>query len=146
MRRPIWIAAALSRPQQSQYHRPLRAFNRYRRTKCIFHHQRADQHPPRRFKEDMMMRLSSILDQYQDAFQEKYAHRLLSRHFRAIDAIRRCRTPDAGQFLVRCIDCGHETSKPRSCGHRSCPNAKIMKPPFGSIVSRRSFYPLSTSW
>ena len=93
-----------------------------------------------------MMRLSSILDQYQDAFQEKYAHRLLSRHFRAIDAIRRCRTPDAGQFLVRCIDCGHETSKPRSCGHRSCPNAKIMKPPFGSIVSRRSFYPLSTSW
>jgi len=70
------------------------------------------------------MQLASILDQYHDAFQAKYASRLLPGHLRAIEAISRCRTPDAGQLLVQCTDCGHATWRPRSCGHRHCPQCQ----------------------
>ena len=70
------------------------------------------------------MQLASILDQYHDAFLAQYGSRLLPAHLRAIDAIRCCRTPQAGQLLVRCMDCGHATERPRSCGHRSCPQCQ----------------------
>ena len=58
------------------------------------------------------MQLASILDQYHDAFQAKYGSRLLPGHLRAIEAIRRCRTPEAGQLLVQCTDCGHTMATP----------------------------------
>ncbi|CAB1064740.1 hypothetical protein D1BOALGB6SA_9537 [Olavius sp. associated proteobacterium Delta 1] len=64
------------------------------------------------------MQLAAILDQYHDSFQTKYGSRLLPGHLRAIDAISRCRTPQAGQLLVQCLDCGHETCRPRSCGRQ----------------------------
>jgi len=70
------------------------------------------------------MQLASILNQYLDAFQSKYGSRLLPSHLRAIDAIRKCRTPEAGQLLVKCSDCSHTTLQPRSCGHRSCPQCQ----------------------
>jgi hypothetical protein len=72
----------------------------------------------------MIMQLALILDQYHDAFQAKYGSRLLPGHLRAIDAISRCRTPEAGQLLVQCTDCGHALWRPRSCGHRSCPQCQ----------------------
>lgn len=61
------------------------------------------------------MQLASILDQYHDAFLAQYGSRLLPAHLRAIEAIRCCRTPEAGQLLVRCMDCGYMTERPRSC-------------------------------
>lgn len=70
------------------------------------------------------MQLASILDQYHDAFQAKYGSRLLPGHLRAIEAISRCRTPEAGQLLVQCTDCGHAMWRPLSCGHRSCPQCQ----------------------
>ena len=70
------------------------------------------------------MQLTSILDQYHKSFQAKYGSRLLPGHLRAIDAISRCRTPDAGQLFVQCTDCGHAEWRPRSCGHRSCPQCQ----------------------
>lgn len=70
------------------------------------------------------MRLASILDQYHDAFLAKCGSQLLPGHHRAIDAIRRCRTPAAGEFLVHCPGCGHSAWKPHSCGHRSCPQCQ----------------------
>jgi hypothetical protein len=70
------------------------------------------------------MRLASILDLYHDVFQAKYGSQLLPGHLRAIDAIGRCRTPEAGEFFVQCHSCGHATWKPHSCGHRSCPQCQ----------------------
>jgi hypothetical protein len=70
------------------------------------------------------MQLASILDQYHDAFLAQYGPRLLSAHLRAIEAIRCCRTLEAGQVLVQCMDCGYVTERPRSCGHRSCPQCQ----------------------
>jgi hypothetical protein len=71
-----------------------------------------------------MMQLASILDQYHDSFQAKYGSTLSSDHLRAIEAIRRCRTPEAGQLILQCTGCGHATERPRSCGHRSCPQCQ----------------------
>src|SRR5665811_2262391 len=34
------------------------------------------------------------------------------------------RSADAGQLLVQCTDCGHAAWRPRSCGHRSCPQCQ----------------------
>lgn len=70
------------------------------------------------------MQLASILDPYHEPFMAKYGSRLLPSHRRAIDAIRRCRTPEAGQLLVQCTDGGYATWRPRSCGHRSCPQCQ----------------------
>jgi hypothetical protein len=70
------------------------------------------------------MQFASLLHQYHDAFQTKYASRLLPGHLRAIDAIKRCRTPEVGEVFVQCTDCGHATWRPRSCGHRSCPQCQ----------------------
>ncbi len=70
------------------------------------------------------MQLATILNQYHDAFQAQYGSRLLPGHLRAIDAIRRCRTPEAEQLLVQCSGCGHTEWRPRSCGHRSCPQCQ----------------------
>ncbi|MCK9363372.1 MAG: transposase zinc-binding domain-containing protein, partial [Syntrophales bacterium] len=72
----------------------------------------------------MIMHIASILDQYHDAFQAKYGSRLLPSHLYAIAAISRCRTPQAGQMLVQCTDCGYTTWRPRSCGHRNCPQCQ----------------------
>ena len=70
------------------------------------------------------MQLASLIHQYHDALQAKYGSQLLPGHLRAIDAIRRCRTPEAGELFVQCLDCGHATWRPRSCGHRSCPQCQ----------------------
>jgi len=70
------------------------------------------------------MQFASLLHQYHDAFQTKYASRLLSGHLHAIEAISRCRTPEAGEVFVQCSDCGHAEWRPRSCGHRSCPQCQ----------------------
>lgn len=70
------------------------------------------------------MQLASIIDQHLDALQCKYADQLLPSHLNAIDAIKRCRTPAAGELFVRCSDCDHAVWRPQSCGHRSCPQCQ----------------------
>ncbi|MBW2617208.1 MAG: IS91 family transposase [Deltaproteobacteria bacterium] len=70
------------------------------------------------------MQIASLIHQYHDALQAEYGSRLLPGHLRAIDAISRCRTPEAGELFVQCPDCGHAAWRPRSCGHRSCPQCQ----------------------
>ena len=70
------------------------------------------------------MEMVSIINQYYDAFIARYADTLLSGHLKALNAIRRCRTPDSGELYVRCPDCDHAQWQPLSCGHRSCPKCQ----------------------
>jgi len=70
------------------------------------------------------MQLSSIVDQYHNSLLTEYGSRLLPGHLRAIDAIMRCRTPDASEMFVQCPECGHAAWRPHSCGHRSCPQCQ----------------------
>jgi hypothetical protein len=70
------------------------------------------------------MKLASLMDQYHDALHAKYGSRLLPGHLRAIQAIRQCRTPEAGELFVHCPQCQHTEWRPHSCGHRSCPQCQ----------------------
>ncbi len=70
------------------------------------------------------MKLSSIINQYYDAFISKYEGTALPGHLKAINAICRCRTPDSGEVYVSCPDCNHGEWRPLSCGHRSCPKCQ----------------------
>jgi hypothetical protein len=70
------------------------------------------------------MELAAIINQYYDAFKDKYAGRVLPGHMKAMHAICRCRTPDSGEIYVQCPDCNHGEWRPLSCGHRSCPKCQ----------------------
>jgi len=49
------------------------------------------------------MEIASIINQYYDAFITRYAETALPGHLKALNAIRRCRTPDSGELYVRCL-------------------------------------------
>ena len=70
------------------------------------------------------MELASIINQYYDAFIAKYVDTILSSHLKALNAIRRCRTPDSGEVFVQCTECGQTQWRPMSCGHRNCPKCQ----------------------
>jgi hypothetical protein len=70
------------------------------------------------------MELAAIIDQYYDAFIAKHPDMLLPGHLKALNAIRRCRTPDSGELYVQCPECGQAEWRPMSCGHRSCPKCQ----------------------
>ena len=73
------------------------------------------------------MKLASIINQYYDLFMIKYGNTALPGHLKALNAIRRCRTPDSGELYVRCTKCNHGEWRPLSCGHRSCPQCQNHK-------------------
>jgi hypothetical protein len=50
------------------------------------------------------MKLAAIIHQYRSDLEQRYAHRLLPGHRRAIDAMLRCRTPQSGQVRWACHD------------------------------------------
>jgi len=70
------------------------------------------------------MEMASIINQYYDAFINRYADTALPGHLKAMNAIRSCRTPDSGELYVRCTECNHAEWRPLSCGHRSCPQCQ----------------------
>ena len=70
------------------------------------------------------MELASIINQYYDAFMIKYGDTVLPGHLKAMNAIRRCRTPDSGELYVQCPNCHHAEWRPLSCGNRSCPKCQ----------------------
>lgn len=70
------------------------------------------------------MEMSSIVEQYFDAFSTKYSARVLSGHWKVLQAILRCRTPESGELYVQCPDCRHGEWRPLSCGNRHCPKCQ----------------------
>jgi len=70
------------------------------------------------------MKLASIIQSYRGKLEQWQGDRLLPSHRRALDAISRCRTSEAGEVLVRCEACGAMEWHPCSCGHRSCPRCQ----------------------
>ncbi len=67
------------------------------------------------------MNLQSIIRQYKPALIKRYGHQLRPVQWQAMQAMERCRTPEAGQCRVRCLQCEHEHWQALSCGNRSCP-------------------------
>lgn len=70
------------------------------------------------------MELASIIHQYYDAFTDKHGKRALPSHWKALNAVRRCRTSESGEIFVKCFDCNHSEWRPASCGNRNCPKCQ----------------------
>ncbi len=70
------------------------------------------------------MEMSSIVQQYFAPFSAKYGARALPSHWKTLQAILRCRTPDSVELYVQCPDCEHGEWRPLSCGHRHCPKCQ----------------------
>lgn len=71
-----------------------------------------------------MILLSHLITEFADALRERYAHRLLPGHERALTAMQDCRTEHSRAMLVRCVECARQEILPHSCGHRSCPHCQ----------------------
>lgn len=70
---------------------------------------------------DDSLRLADVVRVGRPDLLAQYGDRLSVDQQRALQAITVCRTPACGSLLMRCGDCGHSGTLPRSCGHRSCP-------------------------
>ena len=51
-------------------------------------------------------------------------HRLPAHHWKTLNALLRCRTPELGGHLYRCADCGTEHFQAHSCRNRHCPSCQ----------------------
>ena len=69
------------------------------------------------------MEIKQLISTYADALTERFGHRLLPGHRRALDTMLACRS-QCGECLVSCDHCGMHSALPLSCGHRSCPRCQ----------------------
>lgn len=73
-----------------------------------------------------MIPLAAIVKEYEKAFIQKYQKRLLPGHFKAMNAVKTCRTAHRPKMLAQCArqGCAHQLLIPHSCGHRHCPHCQ----------------------
>lgn len=69
------------------------------------------------------MKINQLIERYHHRLSDRYGHRLLPSHRRALDAISACRRY-CGEFGATCQGCHEHTTVPLSCGHRSCPQCQ----------------------
>jgi len=74
--------------------------------------------------DDFMIRLASMIDQFQDDFLARYRGRILPSQLKALGALKSCRSPSSPVMRLRCSDCQYQQFVPHSCGHRSCPHCQ----------------------
>ena len=71
-----------------------------------------------------MIRLASVIDTFEADFLAQYRDRLTCEHYRALAAIKHCRTQASPMMQVKCTGCEHQKLVPHSCGHRHCPHCQ----------------------
>jgi hypothetical protein len=71
-----------------------------------------------------MIRLASVIDTFEADFLAHYRDRLSSDHYRALAAMKQCRTQASPMMQVKCTGCEHQKLVPHSCGHRHCPHCQ----------------------
>ncbi len=71
-----------------------------------------------------MIRLASLIETFAADFLAQYRNRLTSAHYRALTAIKQCRTDASRKMQVQCTECDHQKLVPHSCGHRHCPHCQ----------------------
>jgi len=69
-----------------------------------------------------MPEVQEILEKYGDAFLQK--HRLSNVQYKAVNAIRNCRTSRLGGHMDKCPKCGYERPSYNSCRNRNCPKCQ----------------------
>ena len=71
-----------------------------------------------------MIRLSSIIEQFESDFLSQYADRLLPSQRKALVAMRACRNRYSPLMRAHCSDCKLDLYVPHSCGNRHCPHCQ----------------------
>jgi hypothetical protein len=71
-----------------------------------------------------MIRLGAVIDRFEADFLAQYRDRLTSDHYRALAAMKQCRTQASPMMQVQCTGCAHQKLVPHSCGHRHCPHCQ----------------------
>jgi Putative transposase/Transposase zinc-binding domain len=71
-----------------------------------------------------MIRLAHIIESFEADFLAHYRHRLRPEHYRALAAIKQCRSPASPMMQIECTGCDHHKLVPHSCGHRLCPHCQ----------------------
>lgn len=71
-----------------------------------------------------MIRLASVIASFEADFLAQYRGRLTAEHYRALAAIKQCRTQASPMMQVKCTGCEHQKLVPHSCGHRHCPHCQ----------------------
>ena len=69
----------------------------------------------------MSLALADLLAEHWDGFRFRNRKHLCSAHYRAVRAVRRCRTEELGGMLYQCESCHRRHYAYHSCNHRSCP-------------------------
>ena len=71
-----------------------------------------------------MIRLAKVIETFEADFLAQYRDRLTSAHYRALAAMKQCRTQASPKMQVKCTGCEHQKLVPHSCGHRHCPHCQ----------------------
>lgn len=71
-----------------------------------------------------MTRLAAVIDRFEADFLAQYRPRLTADHYRALAALKQCRTQASPMMQVNCSECEHRKLVPHSCGHRLCPHCQ----------------------
>jgi len=71
-----------------------------------------------------MIRLSSIIEQFEADFLGRYAESCLASRRKALAAMKGCRTSSSPLMQAQCTECDHPVLVPHSCGHRLCPHCQ----------------------
>lgn len=66
-------------------------------------------------------RLADYFNQWWDIYNKKPNHYITPEQYKAVNAIRVCRTPALGVDIYACPDCGELTEVYHSCKNRFCP-------------------------
>jgi hypothetical protein len=74
-----------------------------------------------------MESLNDIFRTFGPEYLERFGGEMPKEHRKAMGAILKCRTEEAGIALYECEDCGHAHIMYRSCGNRHCPTCQHHK-------------------
>jgi len=71
-----------------------------------------------------MTRLASIIKTFEGSFLAQYGDTMLPSHYKALAAMKICRSQQSAKMLASCTACDERRYLPHSCGHRSCPHCQ----------------------
>jgi hypothetical protein len=71
-----------------------------------------------------MIRLANVIETFEADFVAQYRNRLSAAHYRALAAMKQCRTQASAKMQVKCTACEHQRLVAHSCGHRHCPHCQ----------------------
>jgi len=71
-----------------------------------------------------MIRLAAVIETFEADLRAQYRDRLTADHYRALAAMKHCRTQASPKMQVQCSGCEHQMLVPHSCGHRHCPHCQ----------------------